>query len=313
MTRESLAYRIGIVFYFIFGYLFIVLFSDLPRILFRSKKNIAGQIVVITGGAMGIGKQLAKKLCLEQNAKVVILDVNEAEGLKTEEEIVDLGGVAKFYKCDVSSDKQLEDVRSRIEADENFGVVDIVIANAAILKFGSVTELTNDDYILNSKVNYLGHIFTIKTFLGKMIEAKKGHIVSIGSICGHFGEASGSAYCSSKFAARGFLESLQAEIFDLELEKNIILTSIYPYFVNTPFLKNLQEPHSTFWDVIPPEVVANEITDSILYNRHSHFIPGSIKILCVYMKWMCTFGTIPIGRKVFNVSTKPKFLTEKTL
>ncbi|CAB3409085.1 unnamed protein product [Caenorhabditis bovis] len=306
MTRRSLPYRIFIAVYLIIAYILIFLFQDCPRVLFRRRKSISGQVAVITGGAMGMGKEVAKRLAIEQNAKVCILDINEDQGERTVAEIRALGGIAKFYKVDISNENALEDAAGQIENDPMFGFVSIVIANAAILKHGTVCDLTVEDYKFNNNVNYLGHIFTIKTFLGKMIERQHGHIVSIGSICSHFGEAGGSAYCSAKFAARGFIESLHGELDDLGMTDKVILTSIYPYFVNTPFITNLQEPHSTFWDIVPLDTASMEIVNAILYNRYTVFIPGSIKLLCVYMKWMTTLGTYPLGRKVFNIVCKPK-------
>ncbi|CAD6194497.1 unnamed protein product [Caenorhabditis auriculariae] len=305
MGRASLPLQILFTIKFSVLYLFVFLFQDIPRVLFGRKKKVAGQVVVITGSGMGMGKEVAKKFALRQGAKVCILDINEKEGLRTMEEITEAGGFAQFFRCDVSKANELEDVASRIYKDPALGFVNIVVANAAILKFGEATTLTYDDYKLNNDVNILGHIYTVKAFLPKMIEAKQGHIVSIGSICSHFGDYTGTAYCAAKFACRGFMEALHCELLEKGLEQ-IAVTSIYPYFVKTNFISNFEEPYSTYWDVVPLEVATDEIVDAILYERLSHYIPGSIKLLCVYMKWMTTKGTIPIGRKVFNITCKPK-------
>ncbi|ETN82987.1 hypothetical protein NECAME_07641 [Necator americanus] len=77
MARESLPRRLFLAFTFIFIYLWIILFKDLPRLLFQRRKKIENQVVVITGGAMGIGKTVSKMMAIQERAKVCILDVNE--------------------------------------------------------------------------------------------------------------------------------------------------------------------------------------------------------------------------------------------
>ncbi|VDL71284.1 unnamed protein product [Nippostrongylus brasiliensis] len=81
------------------------------------------------------------------------------------------------------------------------------------------------------------------------------------------------------------MEALQMELIAKGLYKNIALTSIYPYFVKTGFIENLEEPFSTFYDVIPVEKCSFEIVDAVLKEKQSHFIPGAIGTLCVYLKW----------------------------
>ncbi|ETN82988.1 hypothetical protein NECAME_07642 [Necator americanus] len=186
------------------------------------------------------------------------------------------------------------------------GTVNICIVNAAVLKFGEFEDLTYNDYKLNTNVNVLGHIYTIKAFLPEMIAAKRGQIVSIGSICSYYGERYGTAYCSAKFACRGFMEALQMEIIEKGLFNKIILTSIFPYFVKTGFIENLEEPYSTFFDVIPLEKCAREVVEAILKEKQTHFIPGSIGPLCVFLKCFVTRSILPYARKVFNFSYEPR-------
>ncbi|KIH66499.1 oxidoreductase, short chain dehydrogenase/reductase family protein [Ancylostoma duodenale] len=255
MARESLPRRLFLAFTFIFVYIWCFLFKDLPRLLFQRRKKIENQVVVITGGAMGIGKAVSKMLAIQEKAKLCILDVNEV------------------------------------------WAVSICIVNAAVLKFGECEDLSYGDYKLNTNVNILGHIYkwllfqTVKAFLPEMISAQKGQIVSIGSICSYYGERYGTAYCAAKFACRGFMEALQAEIIEKGLYNKVVLTSVFPYFVRTGFIENLEEPYSTFYEVIPLEKCAREIVEAILKDKQMHFIPGSIGVLCLYLKWWVCVAT----------------------
>ncbi|EPB74180.1 oxidoreductase, short chain dehydrogenase/reductase family protein [Ancylostoma ceylanicum] len=253
----------------------------------------------------------------------------QKEGLKTCEEITQEGGVAHFYRCDVSDPQDLATVAAEIRKDPKLGrdhyqlscsnqiedstvsgAVSICIVNAAVLKFGECQDLSYGDYKLNTNVNILGHIYTVKAFLPEMITAQKGQIVSIGSICSYYGERYGTAYCAAKFACRGFMEALQAEIIEKGLYNKVVLTSIFPYFVRTGFIENLEEPYSTFFEVIPLEKCAREIVEAILKDKQMHFIPGSIGVLCLYLKCLTTKSIIPYARKVFNFSYEPRKKSE---
>ncbi|KAK5977561.1 Epidermal retinol dehydrogenase 2 [Trichostrongylus colubriformis] len=310
MGRESFPKRVLMAFTFVFVFLWCVLFKDLPRMLFQRRKKIENQVVVITGGAMGIGKEVAKRLAVDEKAKVCILDVNEKEGLNTVDEIAREGGTVHFFRCDVSDHEALKSIAEEIREDPKLGPVNICIISAAVLRLGECMELTEKDYKLNNDVNILGHIYTVKAFLPHMIAAEQGHIVSIGSICSWYGEHYGTAYCAAKFACRGFMEALQMEMIAKGYYNKIVLTSIYPYFVRTGFIEELNEPHSTFFDVVPLEKCAREVITAILKEKVSHFIPGGIGLLCLYLKCLTTKSLLPYGRKVFNFSYHPK---KKTL
>ncbi|VDO21947.1 unnamed protein product [Haemonchus placei] len=316
MGRASFPKRVLMAFAFIFVFLWCVLFKDLPRLLLQRRKKIENQIVVITGGAMGIGKEVAKRLAVQHKAKVCILDVNEKEGLNAVDEISREGGIVRFFRCDVSDPETLKSTADEIRNDpllgptenNDSGPVNICIANAAVLRLGECLELSEKDYKMNSDVNILGHIYTVKTFLPDMVIAEKGQIVSIGSICSYYGDHYGTAYCAAKFACRGFMEALQMEMIAKGFYNKIVFTSIYPYFVKTGFIEQLNEPYSTFYDVQPVDKCAEEVVDAILKERVSHFIPGGIGFLCLYLKWWVSNNFFKLNRQgsQYMLTSDPK-------
>ncbi|PIO54754.1 hypothetical protein TELCIR_19543, partial [Teladorsagia circumcincta] len=89
---------------------------------------------------------------------------------------------------------------------------------------------------------------------------------------------------TAKFACRGFIEALHMEMIAKGLYNKIVFTSIYPYFVRTNMIDQLEEPHSTFFEVVPLDKCAREVIDAILKEKLNHFIPGSIGFLCLYLK-----------------------------
>ncbi|VDM40767.1 unnamed protein product [Toxocara canis] len=285
MGRESMSKQIYLSVRFLFELAYCLIFRDLPRVLCLKRKSVENQVVVITGGARGVGKGLARKFAIHEHAVVCILDINEAEGCRTAAEINNEGGTAHFFSCDVSDPESLRSCAKNIYSSPDLGRVDILICNAAILRIGQLLALSDNDFRTTMNVNVLGYIFAIKSFLGEMIQRNKGQIVAIASICSHYGENLGSAYCTSKFAIRGLMESLQMELDEMN-KTGITITTIYPYFIDTPFLseKNM-EPFSTFYDVIPLDECVEEMTNAILKERLTHFIPWQLAVLCTYFKW----------------------------
>ncbi|CEF60981.1 Epidermal retinol dehydrogenase 2 [Strongyloides ratti] len=302
---ESLINQILLTIRFFFIYIFLFLTKDIPRFFFIQKKDIHDQIVLITGGAMGIGKSLAKKMAINEKCKVIILDINEKEGLKTQKEITTCGGKTYFYKCNVTNSEDLSVIKKDILKNPDLGRIDILICNAAILKIGELKDLTENDYKLNNDVNILGYILTTKIFIKEMMEINKGQIVFIGSICSFYGDYCGTAYCTAKFAIRGFLESLRVELLEGGYD-NIITTIIHPYFVKTSLVTDqIKDPYSTFFDVVSVEECVEKTIDGILKERVEVFIPGRLSILCYHLKCLQTVSVFKEAIKFFNFKHDP--------
>ncbi|TMS39265.1 hypothetical protein L596_005815 [Steinernema carpocapsae] len=286
---------------FAFRYLYCLICRDLPRVIKMKRKNVGGQVVVITGGAMGIGKGVALKFAVEHNAKVCILDINEQEGRKTRDEILNSGGEAYFFPCNVADPDSVRMCAQQIYSNAALGTVDILI----VLRMGEFTEMSDMDFKINNDVNILGYIYTIRAFIRKMIDTNKGHIVAVGSICSHYGEQFGTAYCTAKFAVRGLMEALQMELLEKE-KTGVATTVIYPYFTNTTLVsENMKEPFSTHLDVIPIEECVEEMTDAILKERMYYFIPWHLTFFCTFAKCLTTKCVLPYARKFFNFRYEP--------
>uniref|UniRef100_A0A0K0F028 Epidermal retinol dehydrogenase 2 (inferred by orthology to a human protein) n=1 Tax=Strongyloides venezuelensis TaxID=75913 RepID=A0A0K0F028_STRVS len=302
---ESVGRQILLSIKFFFVYLFLFLTKDVPRFFYLKRKNVQGQTILITGGAMGIGRRLAEKMAINEKCKVIILDINEKEGLRAKEEITASGGSVYFYKCNVTSSKDLNEVKKDILSNPELGRVDILVCNAAILKIGELKDLTENDYRISNDVNILGYILTTKTFIKEMMEINRGQIVFIGSICSFFGDYCGSAYCTAKFAIRGFLESVRVELIDGGYD-NIITTIIHPYFVKTSLVTDqIKDPYSTFFDVISVEECVDSAIDGILKERHEVFIPGRLSFFCYNLKCLQTVGVFKEALKFLNFKHDP--------
>ncbi|VDK66217.1 unnamed protein product [Anisakis simplex] len=304
ISREPVLKRIFMVICFAFQYVYILLFRELPLLFYSARKSVTNQIVVITGGGRGLGKGLAKQFAIKEHAIVCILDINENDGLESVSEIVDEGGQAYFFKCDVSDSESVRACAKSIYSSPELGHVDILICNAAVLRMGTVLDLSDADFKTTTNVNILGYIYAVKSFVGDMMNRNRGQIVAIGSVCSHYGEYLGSAYCMSKFAVRGFMESLHMEL--IEKNNNITTTQIYPYFMDTPFIAEKQiTPFSTFYELLPLDLCVKKITDAILREELYCYIPWHMQFLCVFCKCLASKHIIPAARRLFNFRYAP--------
>lgn len=170
-------------------------------------KNFSNKLVVITGAASGIGKALACHFAKAQ-ARLILMD-NHAENLQKVQE--ELGTqVLKTYCFDVGSYEAFIKVAQEIK--EEFGGADVVINNAGVA-LGKMTaeETSMDDFHWLMNINFWGMVNGSKAFLPQLKEKQESVLVNVSSLFGQLGIGFQSAYCSSKFAIRGFTESLIAE------------------------------------------------------------------------------------------------------
>lgn len=210
-----------------------IIVSDITRkILPKSKKDLRGEIVLITGSAHGLGRQLALDTA-ELGAKVVLWDINE-KVKDVAEEIRKKGGKAWWYICDVTSEKDIESKAESISSD--VGDVTILINNAGIMQNVPLLELDSEKIKRTFNVNILAHFWTIRAFLPKMKENNYGHIVAIASAAGLIGHVNQSDYSASKYAVVGMMESLSEE---MRLRNcDVKFTTICPLTVNTGLNQN---------------------------------------------------------------------------
>ena len=115
---------------------------------------------------------------------------------------------------------------------ETSGVPDLVINSAGIARPGEFEGVTLDDFDQMMAINFMGTVNVTHAILPAMLQRKSGHIVNISSLVGFLGMYGYTAYASSKFAIRGFTDSLRAEV----KTKGIDLSIVFPTDTDTPQL-----------------------------------------------------------------------------
>ncbi|XP_034834808.1 epidermal retinol dehydrogenase 2 [Maniola hyperantus] len=260
------------------------LFWTLVPNALRPMKSLNGDIILITGGGGGVGRQLAIKLA-RLGAKVVLWDVNKEALNKTCAALKDEGYAVASYVVDLADREAVYTTAQRVKVE--VGKVDILINNAGIV-FGETLLDLNDAAIETTyKVNILSHYWTVKAFLPDMISSGKGHIVTMGSVAGLLGTYRCTDYSGTKFATVGFHESLFTEL-RTHGHSTIHATLVCPYYINTGMFDGVTP---RLMPMLEPDYVAETMIDSIRKNEVNCIMPGSVRYLlplkCLLPAKMC--------------------------
>lgn len=196
-------------------------------------KSFNNKVAAITGAASGIGRALALELA-KQKCNLALADVNEAGLQETAEHARALGVKVTTVRLDVASRDEVHAWADQVVADH--GKVNLVFNNAGVGLGNTVEEALYEDYEWIMGVNLWGVIYGTKAFLPYIKQTGDGHIVNISSIFGLFAQPTQSGYNMTKFAVRGFTESLRQE---LDLQKcGVSATCVHPGGIKTNIARN---------------------------------------------------------------------------
>jgi short-subunit dehydrogenase len=185
------------------------------------------ETIVITGAGTGLGKELALEYAKQGNT--VILTGRRLDPLlAVQQEIEQRGGNAFSYTIDI---RNYENVKATVEEILKHHQVTCLINNAGVGYFGPFTSLTAEQIHDMIETNVKGTIFMTKAFLLYFHTIPKAKILNIISTAGLRGKVNESVYVASKFAVRGFSESLVKELE----HTNISVTAVYMGGMDTPF------------------------------------------------------------------------------
>jgi butyryl-CoA dehydrogenase len=163
-------------------------------------------VAVVTGASSGIGRALAKQLDAE-GYSLVLCDVNEP-GLRETQGLLKRG--SQRVTLDVSRRTEVQSMAAEVIA--RHGRIDLVINNAGVALDASIDEVSLEDFEWLFGINFWGVVYGTKAFLPKMLEQRSGTIVNLSSVFGMIGYPRQGAYNASKFAVRGFTETLWSEL-----------------------------------------------------------------------------------------------------
>lgn len=197
---------------------------------------LEGKVAIVTGAAMGMGKETAI-LFAEAKAKVVIADFNEEKGQAVAEEIKAAGGEASFVKVDISNS---QDVQAMVKfAVDTYGKLDVAVNNAALTPDDKPAHDFDEDYWNRLiGVDLTGTALCLKYELKQMREqGEGGSIINISSVSGFRPQPNNIAYVAAKHGVVGMTKVAALENGPL----NIRVNSVAPGAIDTPMLRGALE------------------------------------------------------------------------
>ncbi|KAM0718449.1 hypothetical protein Q7P37_005519 [Cladosporium fusiforme] len=217
------------------------------------------EVVVITGGASGLGKLLAETYGM-RGVSVAVLDVRVPE--EQEEEVLEN---VHFYKCDVSKLEDVQKAKASIEKD--LGRATILINNAGTVSGRPLLSLTPSQISLTLQTNLHSHFHTLQTFLPTLLTSPSGGtIVTISSVLGRLGAAHLSDYSAAKAGLIALHASLRAELASANAPtgaENIRTVLVTPGQLGTRLFEGVQSPSSFLGPVVDAPELARAIVQIV--------------------------------------------------
>lgn len=197
-------------------------------------KSFSGKVAAITGAGSGIGRALAIALANDQ-CHLALSDIDK-QGLEETKKLVNRLGVKITSEIvDVADKESMHAWADKVFQEHQ--KVNFIFNNAGVALGGTVLETDYKDFEWIIGINMWGVIYGTKAFLPYIKKSKEGgHVVNVSSVFGLFSQPTQSGYNLSKFAVRGFTESLRQEL-DLS-DENISATCVHPGGIQTNIARN---------------------------------------------------------------------------
>lgn len=256
-------------------------------------RDLEGKVVAITGAGSGIGRALAQTFAAE-GARLALSDIDEAAVTTTAAALP--GALA--HRVDVGDRDAIAAWATDI--NERFGRINLIVNNAGIALSGTVAALTLADYEQVMRVNFWGVVHGTQIFLPHLEASGEGHIVNISSVFGLTAQPFLSAYNASKFAVRGFTESLRQE---LDLARSCVsATCVHPGGIRTAIVRSARMDESVARAtgrstdetareferlfINTPEAAARAIVRGVRHNRRRVLIGPDARVFDVCQRLM---------------------------
>jgi short-subunit dehydrogenase len=260
-------------------------------------QSFKDKVAVITGAGSGMGQQLAINLAKE-NCNIVICDINKKTIQETEEIIRKYNVSCTALNLDLREEKNIDTLLETTL--KNFSKVDLLFNNAGVVAPSSFLNLSEKDWDWCNDINFNALVKLTRIFLPHLMKNEEAALINTSSIFGIITTPNNTVYHSSKFAVRGFTESLAMELRDEKIQ----IHSVYPGHIGTnivldakfdkDFLSTntkktedtdnnsvtIQEFGSTFRDTgMSPDKAAKIILKGVKKNKKRIFVGLDAKVM----------------------------------
>ncbi len=255
-------------------------------------RTLKDRVAVVTGGNGGIGRATAVALA-DAGAHVALVDFR-LDGI---DEVVDriqqIGRRVSVHQVDVSNRADVAALPAAVRAQH--GDVHVLVNNAGVTATTPFVEQSEEDFDWVMNINLGGVVHCTRAFLPHIIQVPEAHIVNVSSIFGVVGVPAQVAYCTSKFAVRGFTEALAEELSGT----SVGVTVVHPGGVNTGIIRNARFDDNSMKsnmegffqkNTISPDVVGEGIVDCILRNRARFLVAPEAHVFDLLKRMFPTWG-----------------------
>lgn len=257
--------------------------------------SLEGKVVFITGGARGVGAEVARRL-RRKGAKLVLTDLDAAPLADLADE---LGGEAHVLTApaDVRDLQAMQ--RAAGEAVARFGGIDVVLANAGIASFGSVLQVEPEAFRRVIDINVVGVFNTVRATLPSVIE-RRGYVLVVSSLAAFTSAPGLAAYHASKAGAEYFANTLRLEVAHLGVD----VGSAHMSWIDTPLVQDAKADLATFREMLTrmPGPLKKTTTvsacgaafvDGIERRKKRIYCPGWVGAF----RWIRPLVSTPIGER----------------
>ncbi|MGH9089695.1 MAG: SDR family oxidoreductase [Acidimicrobiales bacterium] len=241
---------------------------------------MVARVAVVTGASAGVGRATARAFA-ERGFDVALLARGQAGLEAAAKEVEGAGRRALSVPTDVSRFEEVDGAAARVE--EELGPIDVWVNDAMTTVFAPSWEVKPADFQRAVEVTFLGQVWGTTAALARMRPRDRGSIVNVGSALAFIGIPLQSAYCSSKFACRGYFESTRAEL--IHDGSHVQMSMVHLPAVNTPQFDWCETAMTDHPMPVPPiyqpEIPAKFIVDAALDGRRDKVIGSWNKMLVV--------------------------------
>ena len=222
--------------------------------------NLAGKIVIVTGGAQGIGAALCERFAAEGAKAVVVADINAAG---TEAVAARIGGAA--IRCDVSREADI--VRLIDDTESRLGPIDLFCSNAGVAvmdpDWDNPASADDDGWAKSWAVNVMAHVWAARHLVPRMSARGGGYFLQTVSAAGLLSQIGSGVYATTKHAALGFAENLAIATRD----RGIKVSVLCPQGVDTAMLRGIARGVPDMDGVLTPAQIADDVIAGLAAER----------------------------------------------
>ena len=234
------------------------------------KVSLNGSRVLVTGGASGLGRQLAMQSAAK-GAHAIIWDLNLDAAKKVAEEIKAAGGSAEAHQVDVTNRDSVNALAVQV------GAVDVLFNNAGVVSGDWFLDLDPASIERTYRVNVLALYWVTQAFLPAMVQSNRGCVTTISSASGMLGVAKLTDYTASKFAAFGMMESLRSE---LRMKGSSVNTlTVCPHYIGTGMFDGVKTKFPWLLPILDERKVAAKILRSVEKGKAMLVMPKFVHVI----------------------------------